>query len=153
MKQRAKRSREKKASLFDVGKYLHGVGPRIPEVSFREGEIVFAQGDTDETIFFVQHGNIKLTTVSKSGKEAVIAILDSGDFFGEGCLTGQIKRLFSATAVNALSLLAIPKKTMSRMLHEDHDFSDRFISHMLKRNLRVEEDLVDQLFNSTEKRL
>jgi CRP/FNR family transcriptional regulator, cyclic AMP receptor protein len=153
MKSKSKRSSEKKTGLFDVGSYFRSAGPRVPGAHFREGEVVFTQGDPAETIYYIQQGTFKLTTVSKSGKEAVIALLNSGDFFGEGCLTGQAKRLSTASAVGTLSVLAIPKKTMSRMLHEDHDFSDRFISHMLKRNLRIEEDLVDQLFNSTEKRL
>ena len=103
--------------------------------------------------FFIQQGKVKLTVVSKSGKEATIGILNAGDFFGEGCLTGQPLRLFSATAMTDCSVMRIDKKSMMEVLHREHAFSDLFVAYLLTRNIRYEEDLVDQLFNSSEKRL
>lgn len=115
--------------------------------------MVFSQGSPAEAVYYIQQGAIKLATVSEKGKEAVVALLNVGDFFGEDCLTGLPKRMATATAVRPASVLEIHKKEMTRILHEEHAFADRFISHMLKRNVRIQEDLVDQLFNSTEKRL
>jgi CRP-like cAMP-binding protein len=104
-------------------------------------------------VFYVQEGGIKLSVLSSTGKEAVVAMLGPGDFFGEGCLAGQLLRMGTATAVMRTALLRVPKRDMIRMLHEHAEFSDRFLAHMLTRNIRIEEDLVDQLFNSSEKRL
>ncbi|MGD0306290.1 MAG: Crp/Fnr family transcriptional regulator [Candidatus Acidiferrales bacterium] len=120
---------------------------------FKKKEIIFSQGDSGKTVLYVHKGAIRLSVVNERGKEAVVAILGKGDFFGEGCLAGQALRIATATAVLATTVMSIEKKEMSRVLHAEHEFSDRFIAHMLSRNIRVEEDLVDQLFNSTEKRL
>ena len=145
--------RTRKSSRFDLGKYLGSSGPDRAILEFPQGQAIFSQDDPAEAVYYIRQGTVKLTTVSKNGKEAVIALLNVGDFFGEGCLTGQTKRMTTATAIHPTSVLMIQKREMVRMLHEEHGFSDRFISHMLKRNVRIEEDLVDQLFNSTEKRL
>jgi CRP/FNR family cyclic AMP-dependent transcriptional regulator len=128
-----------------------GLGRRV--VKFERKETVFAQGDPAKTVMYVQEGGVKLTVVNESGKEAVVAILGPGDFFGEGCLAGQSICMATATAIAPTSVLVIEKDEMIRVLHGEHEFSDRFIAHMLARNIRVEEDLVDQLFNSSEKRL
>jgi CRP-like cAMP-binding protein len=120
---------------------------------FRKKQTIFAQGDPSDAVFFIQKGKIKLTVVSTSGKEATIGILNEGDFFGEGCLTGQPLRLCSATAMTECSVMRIKKKSMMEVLHGEHAFSDMFVAYLLARNIRYEEDLVDQLFNSSEKRL
>jgi CRP/FNR family cyclic AMP-dependent transcriptional regulator len=145
--------RTRKLSSFDLGSYLGSSGPDRAILEFPKGKSIFSQDNPAEAVYYIRQGTVKLTTVSKNGKEAVIALLNAGDFFGEGCLTGQTKRMTTATAIHPTSVLMIQKREMVRMLHEEHGFSDRFISHMLKRNVRIEEDLVDQLFNSTEKRL
>ena len=143
----------KNRSRFDIGEYLETAGVRRNITNYRKGQIVFSQGDDCSTVLYLQQGTVKLTIVSSTGKEAVIAILYPGDFFGEGCIAGQPLRVATAVAVQSASVLAINKKEMLRVIHAEHDFSDRFISHMLKRNVRIEEDLADQLFNSSEKRL
>jgi CRP-like cAMP-binding protein len=112
-----------------------------------------SQGDPAQAIFYIQNGKIKLTVVSKEGKEAVVAILDAGDFFGEGCLAGQSVRMATATAMSECSILRLEKAGVVRLLHEQPAFSDLLLHHLLSRNIRIEEDLVDQLFNSSEKRL
>jgi len=122
-------------------------------VRFATGAVVFAQGAQANSVFYVQEGGVKLSVLSSAGKEAVVAMLGRGDFLGEGCLAGQPVRMGTATAVIGTALLRIPKRAMVRMLHEHPAFSDRFLEHMLMRNIRIEEDLVDQLFNSSEKRL
>jgi CRP-like cAMP-binding protein len=114
---------------------------------------VFAQGAPANTVFYIQDGTVKLSVLSAAGKEAVVALLGPGEFFGEGCLAGQPRRMGSAMAITATTVLRISKREMLRTLHEQHDLSDRFIAHVLARNIRIEEDLVDQLFNSSEKRL
>ena len=138
---------------FDVEAFLESakVSPRT--VRFAAGAVVFAQGAQANSVFFVQAGGIKLSVLSTTGKEAVVAMLGPGDFLGEGCLAGQPLRMGMATAVMRSALLRIQKRDMVRMLHDHPAFSDRFLSHMLTRNIRIEEDLVDQLFNSSEKRL
>ena len=138
---------------FDVQAFLKSaqVSPRT--VRFTPGAVIFAQGAQANSVFYVQEGAIKLSVLSSGGKEAVVAMLGPGDFVGEGCLAGQPLRMGTATAVMRTTLLRIPRLDMVRMLHEHPDFSDRFLSHMLTRNIRIEEDLVDQLFNSSEKRL
>jgi CRP/FNR family transcriptional regulator, cyclic AMP receptor protein len=114
---------------------------------------IFRQGDPADAVFFLSHGKVKLAVTSKQGKEAIVAILDPGDFFGEGCLAGQPLRMATATAMTDSTLVRIEKAAMARMLHEKHHISELFVTHLLSRNIRYEEDLVDQLFNSSEKRL
>ena len=122
-------------------------------VRFATGALVFSQGAQANSVFYVQEGGAKLAVLSSAGKEAVVAMLGPGDFFGEGCLAGQPLRMGTAKTVMPTTLLRIPKRDMLRLLHDHSEFSDRFIAHMLTRNIRIEEDLVDQLFNSSEKRL
>jgi CRP/FNR family cyclic AMP-dependent transcriptional regulator len=148
----AKRT-SKNRSRFDIAEYLETAGVRRSIANYRKGQTIFAQGDDCTTVLYLQQGTVKLTIVSPAGKEAVIAILYPGDFFGEGCIAGQPRRVARAVAVQPVSVLAINKNEMLRVIHAEHEFSDRFISHMLKRNVRIEEDLADQLFNSSEKRL
>ena len=138
---------------FDAQAFLDSAGVSRRIVRFPSAAIVFAQGAQANSVFYLQSGAVKLTVLSSSGKEAVVAILGPGDFFGEGCLAGQPVRMSAATAVGPTTVLRIPKREMIRLLHEHWEFSDRFIAHMLARNIRIEEDLVDQLFNSSEKRL
>jgi len=114
---------------------------------------VFRQGDPADAVFFLSHGKVKLAVTSKQGKEAIVAILDPGDFFGEGCLAGQPLRMATATAMTDCTLVRLEKAAMARMLHDQHHISELFVTHLLSRNIRYEEDLVDQLFNSSEKRL
>ena len=127
------------------------VARKVKEV--KRAEVIFSQGDDAKSVMYVQKGGVKLSVVNEVGKEAVVAILGPGDFFGEGCLAGQSVRMGTATAVTPSTLLVIEKSEMLKVLHEQHALSDRFISFMLARNIRIEEDLVDQLFNSSEKRL
>jgi len=122
-------------------------------VEHNKGARIFTQGDASKHVLYIQQGGVRLSVVNEGGKEAVIGILGPGDFFGEGCLTGLPFRMGTATAIMGTTLLVIEKSEMIRALHAKHAFSDRFISYMLSRNMRVEEDLTDQLFNSTEKRL
>jgi CRP-like cAMP-binding protein len=138
---------------FNVHRFLQATGATARTVRFATGAAVFAQGAQANSLFYVQDGGVKLSVLSTAGKEAVVAMLGPGDFFGEGCLAGQPLRMGTATAVMRTTLLRIPKREMTRMLREYPEFSDRFIAHMLTRNIRIEEDLVDQLFNSSEKRL
>jgi CRP/FNR family transcriptional regulator, cyclic AMP receptor protein len=138
---------------FEVQAFLRSAGMSPRTVRFATGAAVFAQGAQANSVFYVQEGGVKLSVLSSAGKEAVVAMLGPGDFFGEGCLAGQPLRMGTATAVMRTALLRIPKRDMIRMLHEHPEFSDRFLAHMLTRNIRIEEDLVDQLFNSSEKRL
>ncbi|MGA7321250.1 MAG: Crp/Fnr family transcriptional regulator, partial [Candidatus Sulfotelmatobacter sp.] len=121
--------------------------------AFPRKQTIFAQGDSSDAVFYIQRGQVKLTVVSKTGKEGTIGILNEGDFFGEGCLTGQPLRLCSATAMTDCTVMRIDKESMMEVLHREHAFSDMFVAHLLTRNIRYEEDLVDQLFNSSEKRL
>jgi CRP/FNR family cyclic AMP-dependent transcriptional regulator len=138
---------------FDVQSFLKSAGVSPRTVRFATGAVIFAQGAKANSVFYAQVGGIKLSVLSSAGKEAVVAMLGPGDFFGEGCLAGQPLRMATATAVMGTALLRIAQRDMVRMLHEHAGFSDRFIAHMLTRNIRIEEDLVDQLFNSSEKRL
>jgi CRP/FNR family cyclic AMP-dependent transcriptional regulator len=138
---------------FEVQAFLKSAGMPARTVRFATGAVVFAQGAQANSVFYVQEGGVKLSVLSSAGKEAVVAMLGPGDFLGEGCLAGQPVRMGTATAVIGTALLRIPKRAMVRMLHEHPAFSDRFLEHMLMRNIRIEEDLVDQLFNSSEKRL
>jgi CRP-like cAMP-binding protein len=138
---------------FDVRGYLAAANVPRRTARFETGRVIFAQGAQASSVFYLQAGAVKLTVLSSSGKEAVVAMLGPGDFFGEGCLAGQALRMGTATAVTPTTVLRIPKTEMTGMLHDHSEFSDRFIAHMLVRNIRIEEDLVDQLFNSSEKRL
>jgi CRP/FNR family cyclic AMP-dependent transcriptional regulator len=138
---------------FDLHAFLESGGVSRRIVRFARGALVFAQGAQANSVFYLQRGGVKLSVLSLAGKEAVVALLEPGDFFGEGCLAGQTLRMGTAAAVVPTTVLRIPKLEMIRTLHEQPAFSDRFIAHMLARNIRIEEDLVDQLFNSSEKRL
>ena len=138
---------------FDVHAFLDSAGVSRRIVRFARGAVVFAQGSPANSVFYIQEGGVKLSVLSSAGKEAVVAIVGSGDFFGEGCLAGQPLRMGTAAAMTATTALRISKREMMRTLHEQSALSDRFIAHMLARNIRIEEDLVDQLFNSSEKRL
>jgi CRP/FNR family transcriptional regulator, cyclic AMP receptor protein len=140
-------------SAFDVELFLDSAGLGRKIEKFRNKEPIFAQGDPARNVLYIQEGGVKLTVVNEAGKEAVVAILGPSDFFGEGCLAGQTVCMATATAIAPTAVLVIKKSEMLRVLHGESEFSDRFIAHMLSRNLRVEEDLVDQLFNSSEKRL
>jgi CRP/FNR family cyclic AMP-dependent transcriptional regulator len=145
--------KSKDKSPFNPQVYLESVGVSRKVGEFRKKQTIFAQGDSANTVIYIQKGSVKFTVVNESGKEAVVAIFGSGDFFGEGAMGTQPIRLGTATAIVATTVLIIGKKEMIRALHSEHLLSDRFISYMLARNSRVEADLVDQLFNSTEKRL
>jgi CRP-like cAMP-binding protein len=138
---------------FDLQAYLEssGVSRRVKRLA--PGKVIFAQGAQATDVFYVQDGAVKLSVLSGGGREAVVALFGKGDFFGEGCLAGQPLRMATATAAVPTTVLRIPTDEMIRTLHEHSEFSDRFIAHMLVRNIRIEEDLVDQLFNSSEKRL
>jgi CRP/FNR family transcriptional regulator, cyclic AMP receptor protein len=138
---------------FDIEKYLHTAGVERRIAHCREGQVIFLQGEESHSVFYLQQGGVKLTVTSFAGKEAVTALLYAGDFFGEGCIAGQFLRVATATAMEATSVVVISKREMIRVIHEEHAFADRFVAHMLKRNIRIEEDLTDQLFNSSEKRL
>ena len=143
----------KKRRKFDPQTFLSTINGGRTIVAFPKKQAIFAQGDTADAVFYIQTGKVKLTVVSKTGKEATIGILNEGDFFGEGCLTGQPLRLCSATAMTDCTVMRIDKESMMEVLHREHAFSDMFVAHLLTRNIRYEEDLVDQLFNSSEKRL
>ena len=139
--------------VFNVQDFLDSAGVARKITEFKRKETIFSQGDPCKSVMYIQKGGVRLSVVNESGKEAVVAILGPGDFFGEGCLAGQPIRIGTATAIAATTALLIEKKEMIRVLHAEHEFADRFISYMLSRNIRIEEDLVDQLFNSSEKRL
>jgi CRP/FNR family transcriptional regulator, cyclic AMP receptor protein len=145
--------RPKKKSTFDVRVFLESVGASRRVAKFQRNETVFSQGEAADSVMYLQRGGVKFTVVNESGKEAVVAIFGPGDFFGEGGMAGQTIRMGTATAIVPTTLLVIGKGEMIRALHAEHGLSDRFITHMLARNIRVEADLIDQLFNSTEKRL
>jgi CRP/FNR family cyclic AMP-dependent transcriptional regulator len=147
------RRAESKSPVFDLNWFLDSAGLGRKVTKFRARETIFTQGDPANHVLYLQDGGAKLSVVNGAGKEAVVAILGPGDFLGEGCLAGQENCMATATAITPCSVLLIDKNEMIRMLHREHQFSDRFIVYMLARNIRVEEDLVDQLFNSTEKRL
>ena len=142
-----------RSPAFDLKLFLDSAGLGRKVVKFRRKETVFAQGDPAKNVIYIQEGGIRLSVVNEVGKEAVVAILGPGDFFGEGCVAGQSICIATATAVAPTTVLVIEKSEMIRALHEEHEFSDRFIAYMLSRNVRVEADLIDQLFNSSEKRL
>jgi CRP/FNR family transcriptional regulator, cyclic AMP receptor protein len=143
----------KKIRAFNAQAFLDSAGLAKTIVEYRRRQKIYSQGDAATTVIYIQQGGVKLSVVSKEGKEAVVALLGPGDFFGEGCLAGVPFRMGLATAITPTTVLVIEKKEMTRVLHEEHKLSDRFIAYLLTRNIRVEEDLVDQLFNSIEKRL
>jgi CRP-like cAMP-binding protein len=142
-----------KIPVFDLKYFLDSAGLGRRVAKFEAKETVFGQGDPASNVMYIQEGGVKLSVVNETGKEAVVAILGPGDFFGEGCLAGQAICMATATTVALTAVLVIEKDEMIRALHAEHAFSDRFITYMLARNIRIEEDLVDQLFNSSEKRL
>jgi len=146
-------SKSGKKLIFNAQAFLDSAGVARKVVEFRKNQSIFSQGDAANSVLYIQKGAVKLSVVNDVGKEAVVAILGTGDFLGEGCMAGQSIRMGSATTVAPSTLLLIDKTEMIRTLHEEHTFSDRFVAYMLSRNIRVEEDLVDQLFNSSEKRL
>src|SRR6201987_5267251 len=143
----------KKTLDFDPRKFLASIGDGRKVVTFPKKQTIFAQGDAADAVFYIQEGKVQLSVVSKAGKEATLGILNDGQFFGEGSLAGQALRMGSATAMTDCELLRIDKKAMMLALHREHTFSDLFVAYLLARNIRYEEDLVDQLFNSSEKRL
>ena len=143
----------KKKSAFDPRKFLATIGEGRKVVTFPKKQTVFSQGEVADAVFYIQEGKVRLTVVSEAGKEATLGILNVGEFFGEGGLAGQPLRMGSATAMADCELLQIDKKAMMLALHREHTFSDLFVTYLLARNIRYEEDLVDQLFNSSEKRL
>jgi CRP/FNR family transcriptional regulator, cyclic AMP receptor protein len=145
--------RPAKTRPFNAHAFLESAGVARTITKYRRSQRLYSQGDPAATVMYIQEGGVKLSVVSKTGKEAVVALLGPGDFFGEGCLAGVPFRMGIATAITASSIMVIEKKEMIRVLHEEHKLSDRFIAYLLTRNIRVEEDLVDQLFNSIEKRL
>jgi CRP/FNR family cyclic AMP-dependent transcriptional regulator len=143
----------KKLIKFDTKTFLSTIDGGRKIAAFHKKQIIFVQGDSSDAVFYVQKGRVRLTVVSKTGKEATVGILNEGDFFGEGCLRGQPLRMCSATAMTDCSVMRIDKTSMMEVLHREHAFSDMFVAYLLTRNIRYEEDLVDQLFNSSEQRL
>lgn len=143
----------KRKTVFNAQAFLDSAGLSKQIVAYRKGERVFSQGDRCKSVMYIQAGGVKLSVLSKAGREAVVALLGPGEFFGEGCLAGQSVRMGNATAITGSTILLVDKDEMVDLLHKQHAFSDRFITHMLARNIRIEEDLIDQLFNSSEKRL
>ncbi len=138
---------------FDVQNFLESSGIARRVVTYRRGESIFKQGDPSDHVLYVKSGGVKLSLLSKMGRQAVVGLLGPGEFFGEGALAGQPLRMGSATALASSEIQQIDLETMVRLLHQEHAMSDRFIAHMLARNIRIEQDLIDQLFNSSEKRL
>jgi CRP/FNR family transcriptional regulator, cyclic AMP receptor protein len=145
--------KRKPGRAFDLQAFLSSAGVSRRVVEFRRKQRIFSQGDPAATVLYVQEGAVRLSVISAAGKEAVVGMMGPGDFFGEGCLAGQSMRMGSATALVPTRLLIVEKKTMVRMLQEQPALADRFIAYVLARNIRIEEDLIDQLFNSSEKRL
>lgn len=143
----------KQPTSFNPATFLAKVGSGKTILNARKKDVLFSQGDAADAVFYIQEGRVKLTVVSAKGKEALVAILERADFFGEGCLAGQSIRMAAATALDPSRIVRIEKTAIIRMLHDDPAFSELFMSYLLSRNIRVEEDLVDQLFNSSEKRL
>jgi len=143
----------RKAVVFNAQAFLDSAGLKRTVIKYARGAVIFSQGDSASSVLYIQAGGVQLSVLSKSGKNAVVGILGVSDFFGEGCLAGQLLRMGTATALSTTAVLVVEKEQMLRMLHEEPDLSDRFLAHVLTRNIRIEEDLVDQLFNSSEKRL
>jgi CRP/FNR family cyclic AMP-dependent transcriptional regulator len=148
-----KLKKDGKAGFFDPQAFLDTAGVARKIAEFRRGESIYSQGEAADSVMYVQKGGVKFSVVNGSGKEAVVAMFGPSDFFGEGCMAGQSIRMGTATAITPTTLLVIEKDALLRVLHTQHELSDHFISYMLAHNIRVEEDLMDQLFNSSEKRL
>ena len=146
-------SKSKSAPTLKPTAAVNWTGVQIQRVEYTPAAKIFAQGEPATSVMYVEQGAVRLSVLSHAGKEAVVALLDVGHFFGEGCLAGQLHRMATATAMAPCTILTVEKPEMVRQLHAQPAFADRFLSHMLTRNIRIEEDLVDQLFNSTEKRL
>jgi CRP-like cAMP-binding protein len=144
---------DKKSIAFDPKAFLSKIGSGRTNVKYAPGVTIYAQGDAANAVFYLQKGKAKKTVTSEAGKEAVLAILASGDFFGEGCLNGQLRRVTTVAAMTECAVMRLEKASMLRVLYDEPEFSGLFIHHLLQRNSRIEEDLVDQLFNSSEKRL
>ncbi len=149
----SKTKNKTKKSSFDPKAFLAHVGEGRTITKYRRHHIVFAQGDPADAVFYIMSGKVKVAVLSKAGKEAVLAILDDGNFFGEGCLNGHTRRMATVTAMTDCAIMRLDKATMIRALHDEPKLSELFITYLLHRNFRAEEDLVDQLFNSSEKRL
>jgi CRP/FNR family transcriptional regulator, cyclic AMP receptor protein len=151
---KAKKSiKSKLADSFDPRVFLDTAGVARKIAEFRRGESIYSQGEAADSVMYVQKGGVKFTVVNGSGKEAVVAMFGQNDFFGEGCMAGQSVRMGTATAITPSTILVIDKNELLRVLHAERELSDYFITYMLSHNIRVEEDLIDQLFNSSEKRL
>jgi CRP/FNR family transcriptional regulator, cyclic AMP receptor protein len=146
-------SAEPQYSSFDLKSFLDSAGAARTIRKYARSAIIFSQGDPATDVFYIQAGSVKVSVLSRTGKEAVVAVLGQGDFFGEGCLAAQPRRIATASAMSATTVLVVEKPQMLEMLHTQPALAERFLAHMLARNIRVEEDLVDQLFNSSEKRL
>ena len=146
-------SAPKKTTVLTRASVVDWTGVPVERMEYKPTMTIFAQGDPATSVMYVDSGTVRLSVLSHAGKEAVIAVLESGDFFGEGCLASQTRRMASATAMTPSTILSVEKENMARELHARPDFADRFLTHMLTRNIRIEEDLIDQLFNSSEKRL
>jgi CRP/FNR family transcriptional regulator, cyclic AMP receptor protein len=142
-----------KAGSFNAQAFLESFGAAKKAAEYRPLAVIFSQGDPSDSVMYIQKGAVRLSVLSHTGKEAIVGVLGPGDFLGEGALAGQPVRMGTATAVSATRILVVPTKQMIQLLHDEPGFSDRFIEYMLSRNIRIEEDLVDQLFNSSEKRL
>ncbi len=140
-------------NAFDAAQFLKAAGIKGTIADYRSRQSIYRQGDPCPTVFYVEVGMVQLSVVSKAGRQAVVAMLGPGEFFGEGCLAGQTMRMGSASAAESTTVMCIDKRQMSALLHQEHPLSDRFIRHMLARNIRIEQDLIDHLFNSGEKRL
>src|SRR5579863_4907033 len=147
------KSKAKVIYPFDAQAFLDSAGVSRKIVPYRRSQKIYSQGDPASCVMYIQNGGVKLTVVNEVGKEAVVGILGPGDFFGEGCLAGQSICMGTATAITPTSILVIEKNEMMRVLHTEHALSDLFLSYILSRNIRIEEDLIDQLFNSSERRL
>jgi CRP-like cAMP-binding protein len=143
----------KSTARFNANAFLESAGVSKKIVEYARSEGIFSQGDPGDSVLYLQKGGVKLSVISKAGREAVVAMRGPGDFFGDGCLAGPAVRIGSATAITPATVLLIAKDEMVKVLHEQHELSDRFIAHVLSRNVRIEQDLIDQLFNSSEKRL
>jgi CRP/FNR family cyclic AMP-dependent transcriptional regulator len=146
-------AKKPKKDPFDIQEFLSSAGTSRSIAKFKKGQVIFSQDDPCDDVLYIQSGNAKLSIVNPQGKEAVLAIVGPGDFLGEGCIIGNPVRMATATAMAPLNAMSIEKKEMMRVLHDEQEFAGKFISYMLERNLKTEADLVDQLFNSSEKRL
>jgi len=150
---RRKRKVNRTVGNFNPHVFLDTAGVSRKVTEYRRGESIYSQGEPADTVMYIQKGGVKFSVVNGTGKEAVVAMFGPGDFFGEGCMAGQLLRMGTASAVTPTTVLVIQQRELLRALHAEHALSDHFISYMLARNIRVEEDLIDQLFNSSEKRL